>query len=127
MRDAALSDVSPAGKLAVALRLGRGPLGPAYTGPVPAGGSAQGAVESPPGRAEDGRVLAASATLALARAARELAAGPPPDEVATVARQCVLDWVGVTLAGASEPLVGMLVDELGAGGPEEATLVGSGQ
>src|SRR2546423_245004 len=46
----------------------------------------------------------------------------PPDDVVPVARQCVLDWLGVTFAGASEPLAGMLADELAGDG--DATLVG---
>jgi 2-methylcitrate dehydratase PrpD len=70
----------------------------------------------------------ASATRAVVRAAREAALDPLPDEVSTVARQCLLDWLGVALAGASEPLVGMLVDELiGESSSPQATLVGRGQ
>jgi 2-methylcitrate dehydratase PrpD len=47
-----------------------------------------------------------------------------PDEVATVAHHCVLDWFGCALAGSREPLAGLLRDELGAAvGP--CSLIGS--
>ncbi|MDY7105539.1 MAG: MmgE/PrpD family protein [Actinomycetota bacterium] len=36
-----------------------------------------------------------------------------PDEVAVLARQCVLDWFGCALAGRAEPLAGILRAELG--------------
>lgn len=49
-------------------------------------------------------------------------------EALTVAKQCLLDWLGVALAGRNEPLVDILVDELA---PEEvaggATLLGRGR
>ena len=32
------------------------------------------------------------------------------EEAATVARQCLLDWIGVSLAGRHEPLVDILVE-----------------
>lgn len=35
-----------------------------------------------------------------------------PGAAITYARHCILDWFGVALAGASEPLSGILVDEL---------------
>lgn len=44
-----------------------------------------------------------------------------------IARQCVMDWFAVTLAGSSEPAVRILKDELAAdGGHGHATLLGSG-
>lgn len=43
-----------------------------------------------------------------------------PDDVVEVAAQCVLDWFGVTVAGASEPTAALLVDELA---PGSSTLV----
>ena len=53
---------------------------------------------------------APGATAKLAAAARELVTGALPDDVATVARQCVLDWLGVTFAAAVAGfLVGMAV------------------
>ena len=49
-------------------------------------------------------------------------------EALTVAKQCILDWLGVALAGRNEPLVDILVDELApedvAGG---ATVIGHGR
>ena len=49
-----------------------------------------------------------------------------PDEASAVARQCILDWFGCTLAGSREPLSRILVDEvvgLEARGP--CTVVGT--
>src|SRR4051794_2475894 len=64
------------------------------------------------------------ATAAVVAASRALVEGELPGEVATVARQAVLDWLGVTFAGAGEPLAGMLAAELAGEGDGEATLVG---
>lgn len=50
-----------------------------------------------------------------------------PDDAAAVARHCVLDWLGCTLAGSREPLARILVDQLAApeaGGP--CAIVGTG-
>src|SRR5215210_3595348 len=48
-----------------------------------------------------------------------------PDDVRELARQCVLDYYGVALAGADDPLVAMLLDELAeAGGNPQASLIG---
>src|SRR5690349_9555022 len=48
-----------------------------------------------------------------------------PDDVRAVARQCVLDYYGVALAGADDPLVHILLDELAeAGGAEQAAIIG---
>ncbi|MGE3075316.1 MAG: MmgE/PrpD family protein [Dehalococcoidia bacterium] len=50
-----------------------------------------------------------------------------PGDAAAVAKQCLLDWLGVTLAGSSEPLTNMLRDEaLSEGGNAQATLLGTG-
>jgi len=35
-----------------------------------------------------------------------------PQQALTVAKQCLLDWIGVALAGRGEPLVRILIDEL---------------
>lgn len=44
----------------------------------------------------------------------------------TVARQCILDWFAVTIAGASEPAVTILRDDLlGDGAMPRASLIGS--
>jgi len=46
----------------------------------------------------------------------------------TVAKQCVLDFVGVAMAGAREPLATMLnAEALDAGGHLQATLIGTGR
>ena len=47
-----------------------------------------------------------------------------PDPVREVARQCVLDYLGCAVAGAGDPLVGMLLDETAeAGGAAQAAIV----
>ncbi len=62
-------------------------------------------------------------TSALVDDVSSLLEAPLPPEVVTVARHCLLDFLGVAIAGATEPLVEILVAELAssAGG---ATLVG---
>ena len=48
-----------------------------------------------------------------------------PEDVRLRVRQCLLDWMGVTLAGACEPLVHMLAEEAREqGGHAQATVVG---
>ena len=48
-----------------------------------------------------------------------------PQDVRLRVRQCLLDWIGVTLAGACEPLVHMLAEEAREqGGHAQATVVG---
>jgi len=63
-------------------------------------------------------------TEALIRAGRDLSRVPLPDDVVEVAKHCVLDWLGVTLAGSRSELVRILAAELAGGG--EAALVGLG-
>ena len=46
-------------------------------------------------------------------------------EAATVAKQCLLDWLGVSIAARDEPLVKILMDEFAEGG--ESTIIGSGR
>ncbi|MBA4180376.1 MAG: MmgE/PrpD family protein [Anaerolinea sp.] len=66
-------------------------------------------------------------TAAIARSARSIRYEQLPDDVVFLARQCALDWFGVALAGADEPLARILRDEAAeAGGNPQATLVGSG-
>ncbi|MDP6709554.1 MAG: MmgE/PrpD family protein [Alphaproteobacteria bacterium] len=49
-------------------------------------------------------------------------------ESLAVAKQCILDWVAVTLAGAAEPLSRILaVDAAEEGGHEQATILGHGR
>ncbi len=51
-----------------------------------------------------------------------------PADVIERAKQCLLDWLGVALAGSGQPLTGILRDEtLEQGGNGQATLVGSGE
>jgi len=48
-----------------------------------------------------------------------------PEPVRALARQCVLDYYGVALAGADDPLVDILFDELAeAGGAAQASMIG---
>lgn len=62
-------------------------------------------------------------TLAARSAALRYAELPPP--VRQLARQCLLDWLGVALAGACEPLVHMLAEEAREqGGHAQATVIG---
>ena len=50
-----------------------------------------------------------------------------PDAVLDVAKHCLLDWLGVTLAGSSEPLSIILRDDaLEEGGAPQASLIGDG-
>lgn len=73
------------------------------------------------------RPCAAGLTLRLAERAARLRWEDLPDDIRLLARQCVLDWAAVTVAGAREPLVHMLVDEVReeASRPQ-ATVVGHG-
>lgn len=51
-----------------------------------------------------------------------------PGEAIFAAQHCLLDWLGVTLAGAREPLAVMLREEaLADGGNPQATLIGTGE
>jgi 2-methylcitrate dehydratase PrpD len=51
-------------------------------------------------------------TAALADLVIGMRAAPATPEGLTVAKQCLLDWLGVAIAGRNEPLVGILIDEL---------------
>ena len=67
-------------------------------------------------------------TAALSKAARDIRFEGLPSDVVFLARQCLLDWLGVTLAGSREPLTEILRSEvLDQGGHPRATLVGSGE
>lgn len=69
----------------------------------------------------------APVTARLAEFCRSIRYEQVPAETMEVARQCLLDWLGVTIAGSSEPLAEMLRDEvLEEGGNAQATLIGSG-
>ncbi len=66
-----------------------------------------------------------SLTLTLAEAAAGLDFEQIDNDSLTVAKQCILDWFAVTLAGASEPLTRILaVDAAEDGGHEQATILG---
>ena len=66
-------------------------------------------------------------TRAIAASARAISFESLPADVVVLARQCVLDWFGVTLAGANEPLARILRDEaLENGGNPQATVIGRG-
>jgi 2-methylcitrate dehydratase PrpD len=68
---------------------------------------------------------AAGPTRRLARRLIDARAAPPPAAALAVAKQCLLDWLGVTLAGAREPLAAMLAEELAAdAAPGPCTLIG---
>src|SRR3954454_17548392 len=71
------------------------------------------------------RTQAAELTRALAAQASAMTYDALPDEVRALARQCVLDYYGVALAGADDPLVTILLAELAeAGGTEQAGVIG---
>jgi 2-methylcitrate dehydratase PrpD len=77
----------------------------------------------------DGDVATGANTANLTRALAERAAAVSydrlPEPVRELARQCVLDYYGVALAGADDPLVAILLDELlDAGGAAQAGVVG---
>src|SRR6185437_4704050 len=64
-------------------------------------------------------------TQSLARRAAGLRAGDLPERVRILARQCLLDWLAVTLAGAREELSDILLAEAEEqGGRAAATLIG---
>src|SRR5690349_10390400 len=64
-------------------------------------------------------------TSALAARASRVSYHALPGPVRMLARQCVLDYYGVALAGADDPLARILLDELAeAGGSEQASIIG---
>ncbi len=65
-----------------------------------------------------------SFTAELVRRVRAVTADELPDDVIELARSCVLDWFGVTLAGSREPAAAIVADELGTGAGGPATVVG---
>ena len=70
-------------------------------------------------------IAAQGLTRALSQQARGLTYADLPGEVRALARQCVLDYVACTLAGASEPLTRMLLAEMAEqGGRDEAGVIG---
>jgi 2-methylcitrate dehydratase PrpD len=87
------------------------------------------AVDPAPGTTTgDADSLAAGVTLEIIRRARALRFADLPDDVVVLAKQCLLDWTGVTLAGAGEQATTILREEvLAEAGPPRATLIGTGQ
>src|SRR6478736_9843061 len=74
------------------------------------------------------RTQAKDLTRNLATQASAISYDALPDDVRALARQCVLDYYGVALAGADDPLVAILLDELTeAGGALQASLIGHAQ
>jgi len=68
---------------------------------------------------------AADLTRLLAGQARALDYQDLPAPVCELARQCLLDYLGVALAGAGDPLVQILLDEMAeAGGSPQASIIG---
>ena len=66
-----------------------------------------------------------SLTRILARQSTALGYAALPAQTHELARQCVLDYFGVALAGAGDELVQLLLDELSeAGGVQQASIVG---
>jgi MmgE/PrpD N-terminal domain len=63
-------------------------------------------------------------TQVLAAQASALSYQDLPAPAREIARQCVLDYLGVALAGAGDPLVRILLDELAeAGGSPQASIM----
>ena len=70
-------------------------------------------------------IAAQGLTRALSEQARALTFADLPEEIRALARQCVLDYVACTLAGASEPLTTMLLAEMAEqGGATQAAVIG---
>jgi 2-methylcitrate dehydratase PrpD len=68
---------------------------------------------------------AANLTRTLAKQAAAITYDALPEPVRELARQCVLDYYGVALAGADDPLVAILLDEVSeAGGAAQAGIIG---
>lgn len=65
----------------------------------------------------------AGTTGALANRITSLAWDDVTPQAATVAKQCLLDWLGVTIAARGEPLVRILLEEFAGSG--EATVIGA--
>ena len=67
-------------------------------------------------------------TAALANRISAMRLADMPPAALTVAKQCLLDWMGVALAGRNEPLVRILIDELApADDPGGVSILGHGR
>jgi 2-methylcitrate dehydratase PrpD len=75
-----------------------------------------------------GRAQTADLTRELAKRSAGLDYDDLPTPIRELAGQCVLDYLGCVIAGAGDPLVGMLLDEAAeAGGVAQASIVGHRQ
>jgi 2-methylcitrate dehydratase PrpD len=71
------------------------------------------------------RTKAADLTRALAAQASALSYQDLPNGAREIARQCILDYLAVAIAGAGDPLVRILLDEMKeAGGSPRASVIG---
>jgi len=67
-------------------------------------------------------------TRPLADHAMSLSFDDLPQNTVEVAKHCILDWLGVTIAGRPEPLTEILIDHaLAEGSAPQATLIGDGR
>jgi len=72
--------------------------------------------------------FAFAATLDLVRAVRAMRWDQAPEDAREVARHCILDFLGVAVAGSREPLTEILINEIvKPEGSSEAGLIGSKQ
>ncbi len=83
----------------------------------------------PPARVETHSTpTPAGLTAILAGACRDISFEGLPPAAVFLAKQCILDWLGVTMAGYTESLAVILREQaLEDGGASQATLVGSGE
>src|SRR5262249_39973534 len=78
-----------------------------------------------PGALKTERDKEPGVTRAIAEAASEVTFESVPREIVELTRQCLLDWLGVTIAGTGEQLVQILVDEITEQGSHpQASLIG---
>ena len=71
---------------------------------------------------------ATNLTRTLAERARAITYDALPEPVRELARQCMLDYLGVGLAGADDELARILLDEVvDAGGAQQAAVIGHGE
>ena len=74
------------------------------------------------------RTAPPTVTAALASRISAMRLADLPPAAPTVAKQCLLDWIGVALAGRREPLVRILLDELApADDPAGVSILGHGR
>jgi 2-methylcitrate dehydratase PrpD len=112
-------DIEVTGRLAVAMM---GDAGRAPGDRCSALGGASMSIE--PGESAPVRAV----TQEVVRRARGYRFQALPADVIAIAKQCVLDWIGVTIGGVGEPVVRHVRAEvLAEGGSPRATLLGSGE